>query len=177
MPTSTASGWLLGSRKARFCFAVATAKAGRLTYLTAPQPLQRGYWYHVAGTYDGRQQKLYVDGRLVARSDAQQGPILYAPRGFYTVGAYRDDNEIHSMAGRIERVSVYDRALTAAEVGELFSARRKLFPDVEPAPPDAVSDWPTFMRDNQRSGTAPGPLRLPLHPRWVHRARHAPRPA
>jgi len=170
-------GWLLGSRKARFCFAVATAKAGRLTYLTAPQPLQRGYWYHVAGTYDGRRQKLYVDGRLAARSDAQQGPILYPPRAFYTLAAYRDDNEIHSMAGRIERVSVYDRALTAAEVRGLFNARRKLFPDIEPARPDVVTDWPTYLRDNQRSGTAPGPLRLPLHPRWVHRARHAPRPA
>jgi len=170
-------GWLLGSRKANFCFAVATAKAGRLTYLTAPQPLQRGFWYHVAGTYDGREQKLYVDGRLAARSTAQQGPILYPPRAFYTLAAYRDDNETHTMAGRIERVSVYGRALTAAEVRGLFRARKKLFPDIEPAAPDAVTDWPTYLRDNQRSGTAPGPLRLPLHPRWVHRARHAPRPA
>ena len=170
-------GWLLGHRKARFAFAVATAHAGRLTYLTAPKAFQGGCWYHVVGTYDGAEQRLYLDGRLVARSTAQRGAIRYPTRGFYTIGAYRDDNELHTFTGRIERVSIYARVLSPGEVRAHFAARKKRFPGIEPQAPEPVIDWPTQRRDSQRSATAPGPLTLPLHRRWVYRARHAPRPA
>ena len=44
---------------------------------------------------------------------------------------------------------------------------------------DETSDlnWPTYRRDNQRSGTYPRDLKLPLFPIWVHYPRHRPRPA
>ncbi len=170
-------GWILGHTGARFTFAVASRETGRLTYLKAARGLQTGYWYHVAGTYDGKELKLYVDGVLAGRSAEPGGRILYPPKAFYTLAAYRDDNELYTLAGRLEQVSVYDRALSAAEVRSLFRSRKGLFPHVEPEPPPAVRDWPTYMRDNRRSGAAPEALQLPLHLRWVHRARHAPQPA
>ena len=170
-------GWLLGNTGSRFCFAVATAHGGRLTYLASPGPLELGLWYHVVGTYDGAAQKLYVDGRPVARSAAQHGPILYAPKGPYTIGAYHDDNELYTLAGQLERVSVFARALSASQVRGLFEARKRRFPGIEPAAAPPGCDWPTYMHDNRRTGAAPDGLELPLGLRWRYKARHAPRPA
>jgi len=38
-------------------------------------------------------------------------------------------------------------------------------------------DWPTWRHDNARSGMTKQTLTLPLQQRWVHKGRHAPRPA
>ena len=39
------------------------------------------------------------------------------------------------------------------------------------------SDWPTYRRDNQRSGISSESLKLPLKLKWTHKASHPPRPA
>ncbi len=63
-------GWLLGYQNGKFSFALASQGSddgnGNMTYLTAQEPIETGRWYHLAGTYDGRVMKLYVNGRLVA---------------------------------------------------------------------------------------------------------------
>ena len=40
-----------------------------------------------------------------------------------------------------------------------------------------AEDWPTYLRDNARSGITNETLGLPLHKTWVHVPRHAPEPA
>ena len=40
-----------------------------------------------------------------------------------------------------------------------------------------AEDWPTYLRDNARSGVSQEKLDLPLHEGWVFESRHAPRPA
>ncbi len=40
-----------------------------------------------------------------------------------------------------------------------------------------AGDWPTYLRDNARSGITNETLGLPLHKTWVHVPRHAPEPA
>ncbi|MEZ5949821.1 MAG: LamG-like jellyroll fold domain-containing protein [Planctomycetaceae bacterium] len=42
----------------------------------APRPFDPGIWYFVVGTYDGTEQRLYVDGALVATAREQQGDIV-----------------------------------------------------------------------------------------------------
>ncbi len=44
-------------------------------------------------------------------------------------------------------------------------------------PAAQAADWPTYRGDCQRSGVSSETLELPLRERWVHQARHAPRPA
>jgi outer membrane protein assembly factor BamB len=168
-------GWLLGYCHSQFSFAVASKGAGKLTYLKARTVFAPGCWYHVAGTYDGREMRLYVDGRLESVSREQSSDIDYPPRGVYTIGAYRDENELHSMAGRIARVAVFDRALSAAEVAARFADEQKRIPGIAPVRP-VVADWPTYMRDNQRTGQADAELKLPLRHRW-ETGFGAPRPA
>ena len=41
----------------------------------------------------------------------------------------------------------------------------------------AGRDWPTYLGDAARSGITPERLELPLHEKWVHVPREAPRPA
>ena len=72
------------------------------TYLQPRTQYRLGSWYHVVGTYDGVEQRLYIDGKLQAASKEQSGDIDYPPRLLYTLGAYRDDDELYSLHGRIE---------------------------------------------------------------------------
>ena len=169
-------GWLLGYRKSQFYFAVSSVKVRRLTYLLSPQQFEPGQWYHVVGTYDGVEQKLFVDGKLVANAKKQRGDIDYPPRAMFTIGAYHDDNETYAMTGRVERVSVHGRALTATSVLARFNERKREFPGIIPVKP-VVKDWPTYMRDNVRSGLSDEKLTFPLHLQWVYRTTHPPRPA
>jgi outer membrane protein assembly factor BamB len=169
-------GWLLGFRKSQFFFGLTSEKRNRLTYLTDSKAFEPGYWYHVVGTYDGTHQRLFVDGKLRTQSKHQIGPIAYPPKGTYTIGGYFDDNEFHPLTGQIERVSVFDRALTGAQIGQRFNERNALFPGIHATAPK-VAGWPTYMRDSQRTGISQESLQLPLHLQWVYEPSFEPEPA
>jgi len=168
-------GWLLGQHRSRFAFALCSTKTGKLTYLESPLLFETGHWYHVVGTYDGSRQKLFVDGQLQGESTTQSGPIAYPPKGVVTLGAYEDDNEFYPLAGMLERVSIWDRALADRDVEQLFRQRSARFPGIQATRP-AVVDWPTWNRDNQRTGVTQQSLKLPLIRQWTHRI-PAPAPA
>lgn len=169
-------GWLLGYQHSRFFFAVAGKGKNNLTYLLARTSFQTGYWYHVAGVYDGKEQRLYVDGKLQATSSEQSGDIAYPPKFFLTLAAYRDDDELYPMQGGLEQVSIHGAAFGAEKVKKLFEERKNRFPDIDEVRPEVV-DWPTWNRDNQRSGITQDELKLPLHLQWVHQPRRPPEPA
>ncbi len=169
-------GWLLGYRNSMFCFAVASEKVGKLTYLTSNRHFEPGNWYYVVGSYDGRTQRLFVDGQLAAELTAQSGPIAYPPKASFTIGAYHDDNEIHSMTGQVEQVSLWNTVLPDKQIVENFESRKSRFPGIVPVRP-VVTDWPTHLRDNQRTGVTDDDLQFPLKLKWVHRMRHPPKPA
>jgi hypothetical protein len=66
---------------------------------------------HVAGTYDGRRVRLFVDGRL-ARSRVIHGR-LDAPHGPIEIGAFLNGATWH---GIIDEVALYTRALPAKAI-------------------------------------------------------------
>ncbi|NLH73864.1 MAG: hypothetical protein GX456_12490 [Verrucomicrobia bacterium] len=75
-------------------------------------------WYHLVGTYDGTNGTIYVDG--VARN-SEQGAINYVGSssglrigGSVCCGEY--------IAGLVDEASLYNRALTPAEVFALYDA-------------------------------------------------------
>jgi hypothetical protein len=79
-----------------------------------------GQWHHAAGTYDGRKISLYVDGVLDVSEDA--------------VGTIRtNDHEVHigqnaekpgrCWNGMIDDIRVYNYALSADEIANIFSSR------------------------------------------------------
>ncbi|MFP6872629.1 MAG: PQQ-binding-like beta-propeller repeat protein [Verrucomicrobiales bacterium] len=176
-------GWVLGYRGNRFCFGLATEEVRRITYLNAASTLVTKAWYHLVATYDGTgNQRLYVDGKPSAHSETQRGAVLQPDQLFYTIGAYRDENDYHPFSGRLAGISVWHRELNPEEIAARFAARKDQFPGMEPpAPvrPGNDEEWATWMSDNLRSGRAPGSVQLHSsgRPLWVYYPAKRPAPA
>jgi len=166
-------GWILGYGEDQFYFGLTAEKPGRMTYLRTPGKVVTGLWYHVAASYDGKEMLLYLDGKLSARHAGQEGPILQPESPFYTIGAYRDDNDYYPFTGKLERISIWHRALAPEEISQRYETRKAEFPGIET---DVVehagkpADWVTWMGDNFRSGRAGEAIPLPLkkEPAWEH---------
>ncbi|HEY8562442.1 MAG TPA: LamG-like jellyroll fold domain-containing protein [Pyrinomonadaceae bacterium] len=76
-----------------------------------------GQWYHIAYTWQsGGNEVLYVDGAAVDANSADLAPV-YSNNPF-TVGAGGG----FSFQGRADEISLYSRALTAAEISSLHNA-------------------------------------------------------
>jgi Concanavalin A-like lectin/glucanases superfamily len=74
-------------------------------------------WTHVALTYDGAVERLYVNGAQVAET-ATEAPVTTT--GELQIGAESEHGEWFS--GRIDEVRIYNRALNGAEVGSDMEA-------------------------------------------------------
>ncbi len=80
-------------------------------------------WHHVAGTFDGSSQKVYLDGVLVA-SGVNASPIIYEPGSIpLTIGAdLTAGSANHFFEGQIDEPAFYNRALSEAEIQSVFNA-------------------------------------------------------
>ena len=119
-------GWLLGYNDSHFVFSVSTAS--KLHTITSKTAFEKGKWYHVAGSFDGKSMKLYVNGVEESAGNAASGKIAYPEKAYYTIGAYRDQDEFFRMKGTIHRIRLYGDALTAAEIRSLHAKGKSVFP-------------------------------------------------
>jgi hypothetical protein len=82
--------------------------------------VKTGAWYHVAGVRGTDYVQLYLNGHLEAQTNvsfAQDYGNL--PLYFGTSGQSFYDRRLH---GRLDEVSLYNRALSAAEIGAIYAA-------------------------------------------------------
>jgi len=80
-----------------------------------------GNWHLVAGTYDGQAVRLYVDGAEVGSGTPTNVLIAYAlPYQQFDIGAYRGTCELR-FNGDIDEVRIFNRALSAAEIQNIFA--------------------------------------------------------
>ncbi len=85
-------------------------------------PWTPGRLYHLVGTYDGSQVRLYVDGDLKASVPATGSMSSYG-RDLYIAGFSNLAREgTDFLPGGIDEVTIWDRALSADEVTDLFTA-------------------------------------------------------
>ncbi len=82
---------------------------------TAQVPLNK--WIHIAGTYDGANIRLYVNGILksVIAATGDVDWVATNPTKF-TIGSYIDDDENNPFNGKIDEVSVWSKALNINEI-------------------------------------------------------------
>ncbi|MCC6234005.1 MAG: PQQ-binding-like beta-propeller repeat protein [Verrucomicrobiales bacterium] len=131
----TMAGWLLGYRDDSFSFTLASTNGSQpFSTLRTREPYTPGRWYHVVGTYDGREQRLYVNGTLAARDATQSGAIRYPERTVLSLGALVDDDEYVPLSGALHEVLILRRALAASEISARHAARASLFPAPAPEP-------------------------------------------
>jgi concanavalin A-like lectin/glucanase superfamily protein len=86
--------------------------------LTSPEPLPLGTWSLVAGTYDNRVARLYINGRLVAEQKVGK-PIAKSTDPFM-IGTGTAANRF--FGGLIGELRLYDGAIPAPEVQSLYEA-------------------------------------------------------
>lgn len=79
--------------------------------------------YYVVGTYDGYNQRIYVDGVLKNSATTVSGPINYAglSNGFI-LGHTQGLDAGRYFTGAIYSAHVYNRALTSAEINQNYQA-------------------------------------------------------
>jgi hypothetical protein len=120
-----------------------------------------GNWHLVAGTFDGTAIRLYVDGLQIGPAEPATGIGYAAPitdPSFYVDGyppqALCSDNS--DFPGQIDEVRVYDRALSAGELG-LFAATSGPTPPQLPAAEVPTDPTPTPDTPAAPSGPSPSP--------------------
>ncbi len=90
------------------------------TWITAETSVDasfNGVWHHVAGTYDGSELRLYIDGELVATT-AHSGTINSTTHNVYLGGNSEASGRFYD--GLIDDVRVYSVALSAADVNAVY---------------------------------------------------------
>ncbi|MBL9135727.1 MAG: PQQ-binding-like beta-propeller repeat protein [Verrucomicrobiales bacterium] len=127
-------GLFLGSQEDRFVFALATRGTPRLIRVTATKPYQAGHWHHVAATYDGRVQRLFLDGAAVGESTTASGPLLFATNSPVVIGAFQDADEFYRLAGALHEIRLFQRALPELEILDRYRQRQNEFPAPGPEP-------------------------------------------
>jgi hypothetical protein len=82
-----------------------------------------GTWYDVAFVYeggDGGMRYIYLNGSLVASGQSSSSGLQVSSSTPVIIGA----DQLGVMSGSIENVHIYNRALSPAEIGALYTAGR-----------------------------------------------------
>jgi hypothetical protein len=95
---------------------------GTVWWLTTdPAPVPFGAWSHVAGVYDGTNVSIYVNGLLVSRTPgANPAPIV--PSGNNLQLGHDPSNPSRYFNGLVDEASVYNTALSAAQIQAIYNA-------------------------------------------------------
>lgn len=95
---------------------------GAFTITSGVRTINNGVWNHVTGTYDGATVRLYVNG-LLDTSGANATGVAYTGDTRVRIGVnnYTGATETYWFNGAIDEVGFWNRALTAAEVDELYN--------------------------------------------------------
>ena len=84
--------------------------------LVSNMPVAPRTWYHVVGTYDGKEQRLYVNGKRVGFA------VINRPIGYLPGTEVYISHAGQPMNGLIDEPAIYNRALTEEEIQSHFAA-------------------------------------------------------
>jgi len=120
------AGFNLGMQGGEITFALGAEDVGNLTYLNSANAsdFPKDEWIHVAGTYDGTTQSLYINGELNGTATTQTGLINYPvgePGCGLQAGAFKDNGEEMGMRGMIGESAIWDKALSADEIKAIMN--------------------------------------------------------
>jgi Beta-xylosidase len=83
-----------------------------LSYKKVPE---KGVWHHIAVTFDGVLENVYVDGKL----NTQQPVTLFVEKGDILIGTSGEPSE--NFTGYIANAQLFDKAMTLNEISNLFA--------------------------------------------------------
>ena len=95
--------------------------------IKSDEDMPAGEWIHLAGTYDNREFKLYVNGRLV-KSAPYTVPFQFGDTNPLIIGGNTNTQGkkwVDCFHGLIDELQLFNRSLTEAEILGLFSTNSK----------------------------------------------------
>ena len=120
-------GWMLYADNytgnPQFAFVVGAEDSRRYVYDDSGTPEQPGRWYHVAGSYDGTDLHIYVNGVEVTSAQLNDGGgtnVQPNPSSPLTIGSC--NGGWNPWQGAIQDVTVWNGALSAATIAQHASA-------------------------------------------------------
>ncbi|MBI5831945.1 MAG: glycoside hydrolase family 99-like domain-containing protein [Armatimonadetes bacterium] len=116
----TDTGYRLGILDGKPCFEVPQTSFSH--HLSAAEPLPTGRWVHLAGTFDGRTMRIYMDGVEKGTMD-RPGPIK--PSKLHLVLGNYEVSHAAYFHGLLDEVKLWSRALSADEVKAHAAAAAK----------------------------------------------------
>ena len=106
------TGFRMGVLAGKPCFEIPQTDWSH--HLMADIDLPTGQWVRLAGTFDGKTMRIYVNGKEHGTMDR---PGLIKPNEFHLcLGSYEENHPAH-FTGLLDEVKLYNRALTAEEIG------------------------------------------------------------
>jgi hypothetical protein len=135
--------------------------AGGIDYFvwTGPNFWTPGNWYHIAGTYDGSNVKLYVNGVLIDSTPASGAMTDYGKN--LRIGGLSNLNRtgLDYLPGLVDEVEILNRALSASEIQAIYNAGSAgKCRTCTPPPPNMASWWPGDGNANDIQGSNNGTL-------------------
>jgi|GEM_PF-4962702 len=107
----------LGITDGKYVFSVAFPGGGQWgTPVTVTADAKTGAWVHLVGVFDGKQVKLYVNGKPAA-SAAALGKLMQAS----TIPVLMGDNSTDGFKGSLDEVRIFDNPLNEKEIQVLGS--------------------------------------------------------
>lgn len=122
---STESGYgLTLDGKGGIYLGMTPSSTQRIIYLSSgANTLTLNKWCHVAGTYDGQQMKVYIDGVLKATQAVSSPSISYNPENDLHIGVYKDNDEAYYLKGRILEVRLWNIARSPDDIQKTMQYR------------------------------------------------------
>ncbi len=78
-------------------------------------------WVHIAASYDGNKQKIFINGELEQTRSIAFSPFIPSEPEDMTIGAGFSDETLDNMRdGMIDELHIYNRALSESEIKELY---------------------------------------------------------
>jgi hypothetical protein len=94
----------------------------KLTPAIGPDGIWNGAWHHVAGTFDGRTMRLFVDGHPVGEPVAVAASIAYAlTSSDHYIGTYQGTCSL-PLRGDVDLIRMWDGPLAPDYIGSLADA-------------------------------------------------------
>ncbi len=123
-PTIRAFKWQVATKPDEDC--LPSEAPCRLTIFVDDNTMALGVWYHLAGTFDGQDAKLFVNGQQVGYVSSFSKPTtIPTPTTDFSISGYLDNGRIvDEISGRIDDVRVFDRVLNDHEIRAIYDETR-----------------------------------------------------
>ena len=95
------------------------------SFIETGDALTTNNWYHVVGTYDGANQKIYINGNESANKGLS-GNIQTSSEAL-EIGRYFDQITGRGLTNQIAQPRIYNRALTASEIQQNYNAGKNTY--------------------------------------------------